>query len=43
LARNDHSRRLYTRAGFREVGIYRRQGLLDGNWEDVVIMEKLLL
>jgi L-amino acid N-acyltransferase YncA len=34
--------RLYTRRGFREVGIYREQGQLDGRWVDVIIMEKLL-
>ena len=34
--------RLYTRFGFREVGVYREQGLLDGAWVDVVIMERLL-
>ena len=33
---------LYTRTGFTRVGIYREQGLLDGKWVDVVVMEKLL-
>jgi phosphinothricin acetyltransferase len=33
---------LYERLGFRQVGIYREQGLLDGKWVDTVIMEKLL-
>ena len=33
---------LYRRHGFREVGIYREQGLLDGWWVDVVLMELLL-
>jgi len=33
---------LYQRLGFREVGIYREQGLLDGKWVDVIVMEKLL-
>jgi phosphinothricin acetyltransferase len=33
---------LYTRLGFRTVGIYREQGLLDGRWVDTIIMEKLL-
>ena len=42
LARNDTGLRLYTSAGFSHVGIYREQGLLDGVWVDVVIMEKLL-
>ena len=33
---------LYTRQGFRTVGIYKEQGMLDGAWVDTVIMEKLL-
>ena len=33
---------LYARIGFREVGIYREQGQLDGKWVDTVIMEKVL-
>ena len=33
---------LYERMGFTQVGIYREQGLLDGKWVDVLIMEKLL-
>jgi phosphinothricin acetyltransferase len=33
---------LYSRMGFRTVGIYREQGLLDGRWVDTIIMEKLL-
>jgi phosphinothricin acetyltransferase len=33
---------LYERAGFRQVGVYREQGWLDGRWVDTVIMEKLL-
>ncbi|MDO8562609.1 MAG: arsinothricin resistance N-acetyltransferase ArsN1 [Candidatus Limnocylindria bacterium] len=32
---------LYRREGFREVGTYREQGLLDGRWVDVVVMERL--
>jgi L-amino acid N-acyltransferase YncA len=42
LARNDAGRGLYTSAGFSTVGVYREQGLLDGEWVDVVIMEKIL-
>ena len=42
LARNEAGRRLYEKRGFREVGIYREQGLLDGRWVDVLLMEKLL-
>jgi len=33
---------LYLRLGFREVGVYREQGLLDGRWVDVLLMERLL-
>jgi L-amino acid N-acyltransferase YncA len=33
---------LYRRLGFREVGIYKEQGLLDGAWVDVLLMERLL-
>ena len=39
---NEAGMRLYTRFGFREVGVYREQGLLDGCWVDVIIMERLL-
>jgi phosphinothricin acetyltransferase len=34
--------RLYQRCGFRLVGTYKEQGMLDGKWVDVVLMEKLL-
>jgi phosphinothricin acetyltransferase len=34
--------RLYERAGFRRVGVYREQGRLDGRWVDTVIMERIL-
>ncbi len=33
---------LYARCGFRAVGIYREQGMLDGKWVDVILMEQLL-
>jgi len=33
---------LYERLGFRTVGIYKEQGLLDGQWVDTIIMEKVL-
>jgi phosphinothricin acetyltransferase len=39
---NAASRGLLAHAGFREVGIYRRHGRLDGSWRDVVIVERLL-
>ena len=28
--------------GFREVGVHRRHGRLDGRWQDVVVVERLL-
>ena len=39
---NEAGMRAYARAGFREVGIYREQGRLDGRWVDTVVMEKIL-
>jgi len=42
LASNDAGLGLYESAGFSRVGIYREQGLLDGKWVDVTIMEKIL-
>jgi phosphinothricin acetyltransferase len=33
---------LYEKYGFRTVGIYKEQGLLDGKWVDTIIMEKIL-
>lgn len=39
---NARGMRLYERRGFRTVGVYDEQGLLDGAWVDVIIMEKIL-
>lgn len=39
---NRASLRMIGALGFREVGVYRRHGQLDGEWRDVVIVEKLL-
>ena len=39
---NTASLRMTGALGFREVGVYRRHGRLDGVWRDVVIVEKLL-
>jgi phosphinothricin acetyltransferase len=33
---------LYEKHGFRTVGIYKEQGLLDEKWVDTIIMEKIL-
>ena len=42
LSRNEAGKQLYKAVGFREVGTYINQGILDGEWVDVTIMEKLL-
>lgn len=34
---------LYKKRGFREVGIFENQGMLDGQYVDVMAMEKLLM
>ena len=34
--------RLYERHGFLTVGSYREQGMLDGRWVDVIVMDKIL-
>lgn len=39
---NTASRALMAKLSFREVGIYRRHGKLDGVWRDCVIVERLL-
>ena len=39
---NEPSLRLFERAGYRTVGIHRRHGRLDGEWKDVVVLEKLI-
>lgn len=40
---NGAGMKLYERQGFRTVGIYQEQGMLDGRWVDTIIMEKLLV
>lgn len=40
---NQAGQRLYRSRGFREVGVFREQGFLDGRPVDVMVMEKLLL
>lgn len=39
---NTASRALCQKYGFREVGIYEKHGQLDGQWRDVVIVERLI-
>ncbi len=42
FADNRASLELCARCGFREVGVLRRHGKLDGEWRDCVIVERLL-
>ena len=37
---NEASARLVARAGFREVGTHLRHGTLDGEWRDVILVER---
>jgi L-amino acid N-acyltransferase YncA len=39
---NTASRKLLASVGFREVGIYEKHAQLDGEWRDVVIVERLI-
>ena len=39
---NTASRGLVKDLGFREVGVYQRHGRIDGEWRDVVIVERLI-
>lgn len=39
---NAASLALCARHGFREVGVYERHGQLDGEWRDVVIVERVM-
>ena len=39
---NEPSRRLLLSLGFREVGIYEKHARLDGEWRDVVVVERLI-
>jgi len=39
---NGPGMRLYERHGFRTVGVYHEQGMVDGKWMDVIVMEKIL-
>jgi phosphinothricin acetyltransferase len=39
---NTASRAMVAAAGFREVGVYKKHGRLDGVWRDCVIVERLL-
>jgi L-amino acid N-acyltransferase YncA len=42
LDSNEHGKRLYRKAKFTQVGVFREHGMLDGRYVDVVAMERLL-
>lgn len=42
LNKNEHGKRLYRKSGFTDVGVFREHGLLEGQYVDVIAMEKLL-
>jgi phosphinothricin acetyltransferase len=39
---NEQGKRLYRKAAFVEVGVFKEHGLLDGQYVDVIVMEHLL-
>ncbi|KAA0547436.1 N-acetyltransferase family protein [Bacillus sp. BGMRC 2118] len=39
---NELGQRLYRKSGYREVGVFKNQGILGGKYVDVMAMEKLL-
>jgi L-amino acid N-acyltransferase YncA len=42
FTQNEASLALCRACGFREVGVHRRHGRLDGVWRDVIVVERLL-
>ena len=42
FASNSPSIALVKACGWREVGVHRRHGRLDGEWKDVLMVERLL-
>jgi L-amino acid N-acyltransferase YncA len=42
FASNEPSIALVKSCGWREVGVHRRHGRLDGEWKDVLVVERLL-
>ena len=42
LAQNDAGERLYRKMGYRDVGVFKEQGRLDGRFVDIVAKEKVL-
>ena len=43
FAGNEPSLALFRTLGYREVGVHRRHGRLEGEWKDVVVLELLLM
>ncbi|WP_226002996.1 arsinothricin resistance N-acetyltransferase ArsN1 family A [Paenibacillus sp. BJ-4] len=39
---NENGQGLYRKMGYRKVGIFEKQGVMDGQYVDVMIMEKLI-
>ncbi|MGK9250263.1 arsinothricin resistance N-acetyltransferase ArsN1 family A [Paenibacillus humicus] len=39
---NKNGQGLYRKSGYREVGVFEKQGVIDGKFIDVMIMEKML-
>ncbi|WP_340026816.1 arsinothricin resistance N-acetyltransferase ArsN1 family A [Paenibacillus sp. FSL K6-1096] len=39
---NENGQGLYRKMGYRQVGVFEKQGVMDGEFIDVMIMEKLL-
>ncbi|AXF57505.1 arsinothricin resistance N-acetyltransferase ArsN1 family A [Salicibibacter kimchii] len=42
LPSNKQGHRLYASAGYREVGVMKEQGMMDGEYIDIVVMEKII-
>ncbi|HSH25633.1 MAG TPA: arsinothricin resistance N-acetyltransferase ArsN1 family A [Massilibacterium sp.] len=43
LTKNKHGQKLYEKLGFHPVGIFKKQGLVHGEYVDIMAMEKLLI
>ncbi len=42
LSDNEHGKRLYSKAGFAEVGVFKEHGRIAGRYVDVIAMERLV-
>ena len=43
LSSNTIAHQLYKSAGFRQVGVHYKHGRMNGEWIDIILMEKLLI